>query len=423
MRACRHCSHQNADHLSFCSQCGHRLVSSFYRALGAGGASPTGGRLGASSTGRYLGREAALSPTMVSGPRTTTGPGEAPTMAITASVPGMLRSEAQPAAGRSRLGWAGESIGYIYVYLRSKVHAGERRRRLTEERAGAEAMLSGALNELALAVLKQGVTHPDLTGLLEAIGRAHARRDAAAADMAAADTLQQAEATRLGAEEATAEKGYTVADRALKEAEEILRATTADRKSAGTRLGRVDDERERLERDLNGGEAPQEPARAAELTHQIEGLVSEHRALGEQIARLDRQLADLRAKAAALRASAAEAKAKHDHAVAARREAASSMAASIAGRQRDRGDAEREVADLTAQLGRATAQARPPHQALLSTYQNIDRLAATIVDRSAQLAVLEQARGHYDHRKLLTGVGLLTSMLIGAAAALWAVLK
>ena len=421
MRACRHCSHQNADHLSYCSQCGHRLVSSFYPTLGAG-ASPTGRGLSASTTGRNLGLTAALSPTMVSTPRgTITGPGEAPTMAITGA--GMLATQGPPAAPTSRLGWAGDSIGYIYIYLRSKVHAGERRRRLTEERAGAEAMLSGALNELALSVLKEGVIHPDLTGLLEAIGRAQARRDAAAADMAAADTLQQAEATRLGAEEATAEKGFSVADRALREADEILKGTNADRKTAGARGGRVEDERERLERALNGGDAPPEPARAAELTHQIEGLVSEQRALEEQVARLDRQLADLRAKAAALRGTSAEAKAKLDHAVAARREAASSMAASIAGRQRDRGDAEREVADLTAQLGRATAQARPPHQALLSTYQNIDRLAATIVDRSAQLAVLEQARGHYDHRKLLTGVGLLTSMLIGAAAALWAVLK
>jgi chromosome segregation ATPase len=343
-------------------------------------------------------------------------------MAITGS--GLFPTQSPPATPTSRLGWAGDSIGYIYVYLRGKVHAGERRRRLTEERVGAEAMLSGALTELALAVLKEGVTHPDLTGLLVAIGRAQARRDAAAADMAAADALQQAEATRLGAEEKTAEAGFTVADRASREAEEILRATTADRRTAGTRLGRVVDERQRLERALQGEESgPSGAARTADLTHQYEGLASEQRALEEQVARLDRQLTDLRAKAAGLRATAAEAKAKLDHAVAALRQAASAMAASIAGRQRDRGDAEREIADLTAQLGRATAQARPPHTVLLSTYQNIDRLAATIVDRSAQLAVLEQTRGHYDHRKLLTGVGLLTSMLIGAAAALWAVLK
>ena len=92
------------------------------------------------------------------------------------------------------------------------------------------------------------------------------------------------------------------------------------------------------------------------------------------------------------------------------------MAASIAGRLRDRADAEREVADLTEQLGRVAAEVRPPHAALLSSYQNIDRLHETIDDRSAQLAALEQARSHYDQRKLLTGVGLVTSMLIATGA-------
>jgi hypothetical protein len=32
-------------------------------------------------------------------------------------------------------------------------------------------------------------------------------------------------------------------------------------------------------------------------------------------------------------------------------------------------------------------------------------------------------QAHYDQRKLLTGVGLLTSMLIATAAALWAALR
>ena len=79
---------------------------------------------------------------------------------------------------------------------------------------------------------------------------------------------------------------------------------------------------------------------------------------------------------------------------------------------RDRADAEREIADLTAQIGRVAAEVRPPHAALLSAYQNIDRLTETIGDRSAQLAAIEQARSHYDHRKLLAGVGLVTCMLV-----------
>jgi septal ring factor EnvC (AmiA/AmiB activator) len=95
------------------------------------------------------------------------------------------------------------------------------------------------------------------------------------------------------------------------------------------------------------------------------------------------------------------------------------MAATIAGRQRDRADAERETAELTSQLGRVAADLRPPHATLLSGYQNIDRLNETIADRTAQLAAIEQARGHYDHRKLLAGVGVLTCMLVAISAALW----
>src|SRR4029078_3948653 len=106
-----------------------------------------------------------------------------------------------------------------------------------------------------------------------------------------------------------------------------------------------------------------------------------------------------------------------------RRQAAPAMAPSIAGRMRDRVDAEREISDLTAQLGRVAADVRPPHATLLSGYQNIDRLSETIADRGAQLAAIEQARGHYDHRKLLTGLGLVTCMLVGTAAPVWPVLR
>ena len=86
-------------------------------------------------------------------------------------------------------------------------------------------------------------------------------------------------------------------------------------------------------------------------------------------------------------------------------------------------DAEREIADLTAQIGRVAADVRPPHAALLSAYQNIDRLTETISTRSAHLAAIEQARSHYDHRKLLAGLGLVTCMLVVISAALWKLLK
>jgi chromosome segregation ATPase len=364
----------------------------------------------------------AFSRTLVATPGRTTGrPTVASGARLVGSAMGPTTDFGNRAAPRSRLRWAASSIGYIYVFLRDKLDAGERRRRLVAERQGAEALLSGALNELATIVLREGVQHADLTGLLEAIGRAHARRESAAADMAASATLQQAEATRLGAQEAAAEAEWTASDRASRDADEILRATAADRNTAGARLTRLKDERARIARERANPAGSE--ARAAQLAHEALGLSDEQRALEEQIERLDRQLADLRDSSAAARATAATAKAKLEQAVASRREAASAMAASIAGHQRDRADAEREAAELTDQLGRAANELRPPHGVLLSAYQNIDRLDDTIADRSAQIAAIEQSQAHYDQRKLLTGVGLLTSMLIATAAALWAALR
>src|SRR5580698_10214218 len=295
MRTCKHCAHDTADHLAFCSACGHWLGA------------PTSGMsaFGVSGGDRVRGT-AAFSRTLVAAPRgSATGPSTVPLRGAASSTERTVAET--PKRG---LGWASDAIGYIYVYLRDKVDAGARRRRLTEERAGAEALLAGALNELAATVLREGVQHPDFTGLLEAIGRAHARREAAAADVE-----------------------FTAGDRTSREADEILRGASADRDAAGVRLARVKDERARLAREMgtNGGDA-----RAAQLAHDAVGLAAEQRALEELTEKLDRQLADLRDSSAAMRATAAAAKAKLEQATAARRDAASSMAASISGRQRDR---------------------------------------------------------------------------------------
>lgn len=410
MRTCQHCAHETADHLSFCSACGRWLGAPTSGMSAFAGGLETRVR-GAAAYSRTM---VATSPGAVTGRSTVAITGRGGTTTAERMVADAPR---KPLTG---LSWAGDAIGYIYVYLRDKLDAGARRRRLVEERAGAEALLSGAINDLAITVLREGVQHPDFTGLLEAIGRSHARREAAAADVDAADVLQQNEATRLGAQVEAADAEWTASDRTSRDADEILRGAAADRDTAGTRLGRVKDERARLSREMNaaGGDA-----RAAQLAHDAVGLADEQRALEELTEKLDWQLADLRDNSAALRGAAAAAKAKLEQAVAARRDAASAMSASISGRQRDRAAAEKEAAALTEQLGRAAAEIRPPHGALLSAYQNIDRLTETIADRGAQIAAIEQLQAHYDQRKLLTGVGLLTSVLIATAAAVWAVLR
>jgi len=416
MRSCRHCAHENADHLPFCSQCGRKLPRT-------DGALPMLGRALGTGNGAAYSRTVLATP----GPSSTTGRATVasrsfPGSSLSGRQAAAVAVSAEPERPRSRVRWLGESVGYIYVYLRSKLDAGERRRRLIEERAGAEALLAGALNELVQTVLREGVQHADLTGLLEAIGRAHARRESAATDTTTSESLQQTAAERHTSQQAAAEAEWTAADNASRESEQILRAATADRRTAAARLARVQEQRERFasEADQSG---PIGDVRLAQRAHEDAGLAAEQRALEQNTARLDQQLADLRDKDAKLRAAATAAKTKLEQIVADRRQAASAMAASIAGRMRDRADAEREIADLTAQIGRVAADARPPHATLLSGYQNIERLEETIGDRSAQLAAIEQARGHYDHRKLLAGVGVLTCMIVAISAALWKFLK
>jgi hypothetical protein len=324
----------------------------------------------------------------------------------------------------SRLGWIAGSIAYIYYYLREKVDADERRRRLAAERDGADRLLAGAVRELGITILNQGIQHTDLTGLLEAIGRAEARRETATADIAASDKLLAVEEGRLGAQELVFESAWTADDQASREAEELIRGVSRDNQVVATRLNRAREARLRLERDAESAEgAPDGKQKAAHLRHEAAGKRSEEDALDAQVTRLDQQLVEMRDRSSALRVAAQEARAKLEAAVAIRRSAGSSMKASIAAQTRERADAERERSELTEQLGRAAVQARPTVTGLHTLYQGIDRLQDTLADRAQQIAALDQSMALYDQRKLLTGVGLLTSLVAVIVAGLWVVLR
>jgi len=414
MHACRHCAHPNADHLAYCSKCGKRIAgAALLPEIGSGAR----GQIAAMSA------TAAVSRTMLAssvngahGGVRSSGP---QTIAMTPGA--MARANG---ASTSRILWAGQSIGYIYVFMRCKLAAGERRKRLGEERDGAETLLSGAIRDLGATVLREGVQHTDLTGLLEAIGRAEARREGAIADLAASEHQKGVEESRLAEGETALEREWKSADAASREADEILRGATAEHAAALARLRQARDERARLEREVETAEtAPGGEARIAHLKHDSEGLLAEARALEEQTSRLDKQLADLRDKSSALRNAAGAARAKLDEATATRRQSAAAMAASVASHVRERATAEREGADLTEQLGRAALQARPAVSSLLSVFQRIDRLQETIVDRSRELEALERAAAHYDGRKLLAGVGLVIVLLAAGIATLWWTLR
>ncbi len=333
-------------------------------------------------------------------------------------------SERSDTAGTSRIGWLAGSIAYIYVYLREKLDAGARRRRLTEERDGAERLLGGAVKQLGATILSQGIQHPDLTGLLEAIGRADARREAATADIAASEQLLAAEEGRLGAQELVLEAEWNASDKANRNAEELTRGVSRENQEVASRLARARDARARLERDAELAEASLDgKQKAAHLRHEAAGMKSEEETLEAQVSRLDAQLVEMREESSALRAAAQAARARLEEAVATRRSAGSAMKASIAGHTRERADAEREVVELTEQLGRAGAQSRSPVAALAPLYQSIDRLEETLSDRERQIAAIDQAQAQYDHRKLITGVGLLTGLFALTAGVLWVVLR
>ena len=324
----------------------------------------------------------------------------------------------------SVVAWIAESIGYIYIYLRGQLDAGERRRRLVNERDGSQRLLAGAIKELGTAILREGLHTPDLTGLLEAIGRAEARREAALADIAASERLQAAEDARLGAQETALEAEWRACDAARVEADERLRPVTVESQEVATRLGRVRDRLASHERDAEtAASSPDGKARAAHLRHEAAALASELAALQAQATRLEGELRGLRDRSVSLRAAAGEARSRLDTAVTARRHAAGEMGAGIAGHSRDRSEAEREVAELTEQLGRAAAQSRPAAAELRPLYQRIDRLKETIAERSTAIATLDQSLAHYDQRKLLTGVGLVTSLIVVAVGVLWVVLR
>jgi chromosome segregation ATPase len=269
-------------------------------------------------------------------------------------------------------------------------------------------------------VLREGVQHQDLTGLLEAYGRAEASREGAIADLAAAEHQKAIEEERLAAQEAALEAEWKAADVASDGADEVLKAATVESEKVRARLSRVKDERARLARDLEAAAAaPDGQGRVDHLKHDDEGAAAEQRTLEEQMARLEPQLADLRAKSAQLRAAAGAARSRLDQALVTRRQVAAAMTASVAGHVRDRAAAEQEAAMLTEQLGRATLQARPAVSSLLSVYQRVDRLQETIADRTSELAALERAAASYDGRKLGKGIAWLVFLVAAAAAAVW----
>ena len=307
--------------------------------------------------------------------------------------------------------------------LRDKVDAGARRRRLAEERPAPRPCSPAPSTSWRRAVLREGVQHADFTGLLEAIGRAHARREAAAADLEAAETLQQNEATRLGALGRPPRPNGRPTTGPAATPTRSCAAPPRIANTAGARLTRRE-----------GRAGARRRARWAATRGARRGPRSWRMTPSGSPTSSARWRSDSSGSIASwpicatIRrtrvTAAAAAKAKLEAAAPRGATPPPRWAASIAGRQRDRADAEKRGggADRAAgpdgrrdpgAAGRRCS--RPTRTSIASPTRS--PIAARRSPPSSR------CQAHYDQRKLLTGVGLLTSMLMATAAALWAAFR
>ena len=393
MRACRHCSHQNADHLAYLlavrAPAGRPDVRRprwprWRRRAARSGPGADGG---------------AFSRTMLAHPRSSTGAGRAAVASARhrACRPGRrgLTRSARPAA--LALGWLGESIGYIYVYLRGKVDAGERRRRLTEERAGAEALLSGALNELGRDGPARGgaAPRPDRPARGDRPRRTPGARRRRPTSRPRPSRCSRHEATRLGAQETAAgggvDGGRPRQPRGRRDpARDHRRSPTPPARAwRGSRTsGRAstrDGEEQRPGRRRARGPARPRGRGPGRRAARLEEQIGAARSPARRSARQGGGAAH-RGRGGASPSSNSDGRAPAPVRVGDGGQHRGSPARSRRRRTRDR------RSDRAARAGRRRAR-RARTRPLLSGYQNIDRLAETIADRGAQIAAIEQTRG------------------------------
>jgi hypothetical protein len=297
-------------------------------------------------------------------------------------------------------GWA--ALRYVFAYVRGRIAAEDRKRNLVAERDGAQQLVEGALFTLGQILVAQEVSAPEVASLIERVAKERVRRDAAAADLAAAEQMQLSNDLRLGIHQSNAENDWVACATGAVEIDRLLRQIEDERRGALDDKGRLR---------ATSGDA---------------GTVTENRergALDQKRTLLDEQYASLRERAAALRATTIARRATFDQATAARRQAAAAVTASIAALVRERAEADQQLRLLTIQTGRAATQARLPLPALQAGYAQLSRLEATIADRERQIASVQRRLARTDRRKLAIGAGLMVAIAAVVGAGAWALLR
>ena len=388
MRACARCGYENPGPLAYCFRCGRRL--------GQAGPGPNVPALPAGPAGGFS------PPPMADAGHT---PGRTTEFAATVALPEVRAGGANTpvsatggtATGSLRGGW--QAVTYVFAYVRGRIHAEDRKRRVAGERRGAERLIEAALAELGAAAIAAPTRPAELGEAAAAVASARQRRESAVADLANAEKLQAAEDLRLGLDQAAAETEWKACTRGADELDRMLRE--------------LEDER----RQLDPGDS-RSPAAG-----DVAATPADSRARAQKLAALDEQFNTLRERAAALRASTTAARAKLDHATAARRTAASAMAAGLAAQTRARAEAERGVGDAIANAGRRALQLRLAIPDLVPRYARIDRLQQTITDNDRAVGNLDRHLGGYDDRKLVIGSILLVVALALVGALIWALAR
>jgi hypothetical protein len=292
----------------------------------------------------------------------------------------------------------------VFIYVRGPIDAEDRKRGLIREREGALRLVEEVLLGLGQGVMAEGssVKAPEVADIIDAVVQTHLRRDAAIADLAAAESLKASDDMKFAVEESNARNDEKACDVGAAELDELMRKIQDERREVAAQVGQL--------RGSSSGPDDQNcgPERAV---------------FDQQHAVLERQFDALRERAAALRATTIAARAKLDQAIAARRQVAAAMTATLSAHARDRADAERQIRQLMVQLGRAAVRARMPGHALTRGYAHVARLEATIATKDRLIAGLQGTIAGADRRKLQLAVGVLVAILITIGLSLWASLR
>ncbi len=387
MPACGRCGHDNADHLRFCCSCGRRLRGS------DGPISPSGGQ-------QTRAPESLRDRSPIAGIQGIST-GFAPTIVLSGATPGSLDGE-PTVGGRgsgsrfpvSLIATAWDALRYVFVYIRGRVDAEGRKRDWIQEREGAHRLVEGVLFGLGQSVIAEGLTDPQVAHLIQAVGKALARRDVASADLAAAEKLRVSDDLRLGIEESNAQHDWRACDAGAAELDILLR--------------KIEDERHDVDAEIH---RLRPPTQAPNDLGRDFGRDLDRETLEQKRALLEQQYASMRERAAALRATTIAARAKLDQTIAARRQAAAAMTAGLTAHAGDRGAADQQIRQLTGQIGRAAAQARLPLTGLLPGYAHVARLDAIIAERDRLIAGAQGTLSRADRRKLALGTGILLIVL------------